>query len=96
MRNITNAKLLGRIAIAALGFGLIGFVCGYFGPSVLKADAGMAPITGFLAGPVCAAIGVACAVDRSVAGVTPPRYAKFMVAAAGVLAALTLLLAVSQ
>jgi cation transport ATPase len=90
MNAISNGKLLLRVMTAAIGVGLLGFICGFFGPLYLLRNAGVGPITAFFAAPVGLFIGTATAVQGCAAGLTGRRYAYRMLAVAAIFAAATL------
>ena len=93
---IPNAVFLWRIVVAILGFGLLTFGSGYFGPVYLREDAGIGPVTGFVAAPIGALIGAITAVHASVTTANRAEYWRRVVAVAIVLTAVMLVVVASQ
>jgi hypothetical protein len=96
MRDISNARLLLRAMIAAAIFAVVGFGCGFFGPLYLLADAGVGPVTGFLAAPMGASLGVATAVYVSTTVQSDTQYARRLLAVLVAFATVILLVVLLQ
>jgi len=83
MESTSSTNLLrSRVITAALAYGAVGFVCGFFGPIFLLEDFGCGPLTGFLAAPVGAAIGGGMALWANGAARSVVQYRRYVVGVA--------------
>jgi hypothetical protein len=92
----SNAAFLLRIMVAITGFGTLAFTSGFFGPLYLREDAGVGPVTGFLAAPIGALIGAVTAIHASVTTTNGAEYWRRVIAVAIVLTAIMLVVVASQ
>lgn len=81
-RSVSNNKLVVRIITATFAFGVLGLLCGYFGPLYLLKNPGVGPLTGLFLAPIGGGVGGAVALWATAQGHSGTRYAYRLLAAA--------------
>jgi hypothetical protein len=96
MEAISNTQSGVRMITGAIAMGLVGFVCGYFGPLWLLPDPGVGPLTAIFTIPAGVLIGTLTAIHSSMRGLTTRKFVYRMLGVALVFAAATLAIVVTQ